>query len=76
MSRVATNYNTVIYVLTTGLPNKQNIGAPPATSIANELVLPFSSGSACSSTSAPDLNLDDPWLFFCFFFSDRCGTGL
>ena len=35
-------------------------------------VLPFSNGSACSSTSPPDLNRDEPWLFFCFFFRERC----
>ena len=28
-----------------------------------------------SSTSPPVLYLDDPWLFRCFFFSDRLANG-
>ena len=38
-------------------------------------ILPFSKGNAVSSTSPPVRYLDDPWLFFGFFFNDRLANG-
>ena len=45
------------------------------TSAISKWVLPLSSGSAVSSTSPPVLYLEEPWLFFCFFFNDRLANG-
>ena len=41
----------------------------------NNFVLPFNNASWVISTSPPVLYLEDPWLFFCFFFKDLLAKG-
>ena len=43
--------------------------------VLNLVILPFNRGNAVNSTSPPVRYLDDPWLFFGFFFNERLANG-